>query len=88
MSGIIEREFDRLYALYARKVTHLKTWKPARQRRKELLAQIQPLEEALRPVNDEIKARRAEVYEIDQEIAMVAKALSGKADPRKTEKSG
>jgi hypothetical protein len=85
MSDIIAREFERLDALEAKKIAVGKepAYKAARKKRIELLAKIQPLEAELREVNEAIKAGKAAIYPIDQEIAMVSKALSGKRDPRK-----
>lgn len=82
-TDVIAREFERLDRLNADKVAALKAYKPARKKRIELLAKIQPLEAELREVNEAIKAGKASIYPIDNEIAMVAKALSGKRDPRK-----
>lgn len=56
---------------------------PERAEREKLLASIGPLEAKLREVNAAIRAKHTDLYDTDQQIANLTKALSGRQDPRK-----
>jgi len=53
-----------------------------RQEREELQAQIADLERRMAPLNQRIREIEAPLYDINQERAMLARALGGATGPR------
>ena len=55
---------------------------PLWDQRAALLVEMQPLEARLREINQDIKADRPARVEIDEEMALISRALGGKVGPR------
>lgn len=73
----LRKMFDQLHK---DKEVLLKKSEPLHKKRDALLKQIQPLEAELREVNKQIaKIERPKLYDINQEISGLAKAMGGRS---------
>jgi septal ring factor EnvC (AmiA/AmiB activator) len=73
----------RFHDLTAEKAALEKEIAPLQKRRDGLAAKMATIEEDIRPVNEQLKEARAPLYQIDNELAMLTRALGGQTGDTK-----